>query len=189
MVAIDLMVYSILSVEWTDEFLVWNPEDFDDVTQMSIPSADVWTPDIVINEFVDVGKSPEIPYVYVNNRGRVRNYKPIQVVTACTLEIYTFPFDIQTCNLTFQSWLHTINDIELKLNRTAEEMENKDLFMNQGEWELLHVLAQPGNFSVDNKEFYAEVKFNVSLCGNNLFPFIFSTHERTFGNKVIDLVK
>lgn len=56
---------------------------------------------------VDVGKSPDIPYVYVTYDGLVRNYKPIQVVTACTLNIYNFPFDVQKCSLTFQSWLHT----------------------------------------------------------------------------------
>lgn len=56
---------------------------------------------------VDVGKSPDIPYVYVGHDGLVRNYKPIQVVTACSLNIYNFPFDVQNCSLTFQSWLHT----------------------------------------------------------------------------------
>lgn len=56
---------------------------------------------------VDVGKSPNIPYVYVHHRGEVQNYKPLQLVTACSLDIYNFPFDVQNCSLTFTSWLHT----------------------------------------------------------------------------------
>lgn len=56
---------------------------------------------------VDEGKSPVIPYVYVNSSGMVKNYKPIQVVSACDLEIYAFPFDKQNCTLTFRSWLHS----------------------------------------------------------------------------------
>lgn len=56
---------------------------------------------------VDVGKSPSIPYVYVHHQGEVQNYKPLQVVTACSLDIYNFPFDVQNCSLTFTSWLHT----------------------------------------------------------------------------------
>lgn len=55
---------------------------------------------------VDVGKSPDIPYVYVLHQGEVQNLKPIQVVTACSLDIYNFPFDVQNCSLTFTSWLH-----------------------------------------------------------------------------------
>uniref|UniRef100_A0A673K1L8 5-hydroxytryptamine receptor 3A-like n=1 Tax=Sinocyclocheilus rhinocerous TaxID=307959 RepID=A0A673K1L8_9TELE len=163
-VAIDLMVYAILNVDeknqvlttyvwyrqqWTDEFLVWDPEEFDDVKQISIPTANIWVPDILINEFVDVGKSPEIPYIYLGHTGLVRNYKPIQVVTACSLNIYNFPYDVQKCSLTFQSWLHTTKDINITLMRTPEEvMNDKSVFMNQGEWELLHVLSTYKEFNI-----------------------------------------
>ncbi|KAJ3589337.1 hypothetical protein NHX12_010182 [Muraenolepis orangiensis] len=184
-VAIDLMIYSILNVDeknqvlttyiwyrqaWTDEFLVWDPEDFDEVKQVSVPTANVWVPDILINEFVDVGKSPDIPYVYVTHEGLVSNYKPIQVVTACTLNIYNFPFDVQNCSLTFQSWLHTIKDINITLMRSPEELrEDKSLFMNQGEWELLHVLSAYKSFSLDNDDYYAEMKFHVVIRRRPLF--------------------
>uniref|UniRef100_A0A8K9Y1H9 5-hydroxytryptamine receptor 3A n=1 Tax=Oncorhynchus mykiss TaxID=8022 RepID=A0A8K9Y1H9_ONCMY len=177
MVAIDLMVYSILSVGSRPPALsriivqyaeivcsLCLPYDFEDVNQMSVPIANVWVPDILINEFVDVGKSQDIPYVYVTHYGLVRNYKPIQLVTACTLNIYNFPFDIQNCSLTFQSWLHTLNDFDLKLMRSAEELKvDKSVFMNQGEWELLHVLSKYKSFSLDNIDSYAEMKFNVSI--------------------------
>lgn len=56
---------------------------------------------------VDEGKSPPIPYVYVNSSGSVKNYRPMQVVLACSLEMYAFPFDKQNCSLTFRSWLHS----------------------------------------------------------------------------------
>ncbi|KAG5843813.1 hypothetical protein ANANG_G00154880, partial [Anguilla anguilla] len=119
---------------------------------------------------VDVGKSPDIPYVYVGNRGLVRNYKPIQVVTACSLNIYNFPFDVQNCSLTFQSWLHTINDINISLMRTPEDVRvDKNVFMNQGEWELLHVLTKYKSFSVDGNDHYAEMKFHVVIRRRPLF--------------------
>ncbi|KAI2651354.1 5-hydroxytryptamine receptor 3A [Labeo rohita] len=169
-VAIDLMVYAILNVQWIDEFLAWDPEEFDNVKQISIPTANIWVPDILINEFVDVGKSPEIPYVYVGHTGLVRNYKPIQVVTACSLNIYNFPYDVQKCSLTFQSWLHTTKDINITLMRTPEEvMNDKSVFMNQGEWELLHVLSTYKEFSIDNDDYYAEMKFHVVIRRRPLF--------------------
>lgn len=62
---------------------------------------------------MDVGKSPNIPYVYVHHQGEVQNYKPLQVVTACILDIYNFPFDVQNCSLTFTSWLHTSEYVRL----------------------------------------------------------------------------
>lgn len=61
---------------------------------------------------VDAGKSPPIPYIYVNSSGSVKNYRPMQVVLACSLEMYAFPFDKQNCSLTFRSWLHSGSDLE-----------------------------------------------------------------------------
>lgn len=63
---------------------------------------------------MDVGKSPNIPYVYVRHHGEVQNYKPLHVVTACSLDIYNFPFDVQNCSLTFTSWLHTSESLGLR---------------------------------------------------------------------------
>lgn len=48
--------------------------------------------------------------------------------------------------------------------REPEELsKDKRVFMNQGEWELLHVLSKYKNFSVDKEEYYAEMKFHVSV--------------------------
>ncbi|XP_049713455.1 5-hydroxytryptamine receptor 3A isoform X2 [Elephas maximus indicus] len=153
-----------------DEFLQWHPEDFDNITKLSIPTESIWVPDILINEFVDVGKSPNIPYVYVQQNGNVQNYKPLQVVTACSLDIYNFPFDVQNCSLTFTSWLHTIQDINISLWRKPEKVKyDRSVFMNQGEWELLGVLTQFQKFSIEASNYYAEMKFYVVIRRRPLF--------------------
>lgn len=41
-------------------------------------------------------------------------------------------------------------------------MNDKSVFMNQGEWELLHVRSKYNEFSIDNDDYYAEMKFHVS---------------------------
>ncbi|KGL88716.1 5-hydroxytryptamine receptor 3A, partial [Charadrius vociferus] len=173
-VAIDLMVYAILSVDeknqvlttyvwyrqhWTDEFLRWDPERFDNLTQISLPVESIWVPDILINEFVDVGKSPHVPYVYVSHHGEVQNLKPIQVMTACSLDIYNFPFDVQNCSLTFTSWLHHTELVKF----------DRSVFMNQGWWELLYVLSSFQEFSVKSSDSYAEMKFYVVIRRRPLF--------------------
>lgn len=52
-------------------------------------------------------KSIKTPYVYLYSTGRVFDDKPMRVVSACRLGIYTFPFDIQNCTLTFGSYLYS----------------------------------------------------------------------------------
>ncbi|XP_072518619.1 5-hydroxytryptamine receptor 3B-like [Salminus brasiliensis] len=177
-VYIDLIIQSVLDVDgqmqkvttsiwyrqiWKDEFLVWDPEEFDGITEISLSSDAIWVPDVIISEFVDEGKSPIIPYVYVNSSGTVKNYKPIQVVSACDLEIYAFPFDKQNCTLTFRSWLHSVSEVDLALWRTAEEIATDTReFMNDGEWELLSVPSHYWKMNLGDRD-YAHIQFNVLI--------------------------
>uniref|UniRef100_A0A3B3VNY2 5-hydroxytryptamine receptor 3B n=1 Tax=Poecilia latipinna TaxID=48699 RepID=A0A3B3VNY2_9TELE len=177
-VYIDLILQSVLDVDgktqsittsiwyrqiWRDEFLVWDPEDFDGITELSLSSDAIWVPDIIVTEFVEEGKSPPIPYVYVNSSGSVRNYRPIQAVLACSLEMYAFPFDKQNCSLTFRSWLHSVKEIDLALWRSAEAIAgDKREFMNDGEWELLSVPSQYWQIRQDDAD-YAQIQFNLLI--------------------------
>ncbi|KAG9265630.1 5-hydroxytryptamine receptor 3B [Astyanax mexicanus] len=178
LVYIDLIIQSVLDVDgqmqkvttsiwyrqiWKDEFLMWDPEEFDGITEISLSSDAIWVPDVIISEFVDEGKSPNIPYVYVNSSGIVKNYKPIQVVSACDLEIYAFPFDKQNCTLTFRSWLHSVSEVDLALWRSAEEIATDTReFMNDGEWELLSVPSHYWKMHLGDRD-YAHIQFNVLI--------------------------
>ncbi|XP_028277902.1 5-hydroxytryptamine receptor 3B [Parambassis ranga] len=177
-VYIDLILQSVLDVDgktqsvtasiwyrqiWTDEFLMWDPEEFDGINEISLSSDAIWIPDVIVSESVDEGKSPPIPYVYVNSSGSVKNYRPIQVVLACSLEMYAFPFDKQNCSLTFRSWLHSVQEIDLALWRSAEAIANDTReFMNDGEWELLSIPSHYWQIRHDNTD-YAHIQFNVLI--------------------------
>ncbi|XP_036047554.1 5-hydroxytryptamine receptor 3B isoform X3 [Onychomys torridus] len=184
-VYLDFCVHAVLDVDvqnqklktsiwyqevWNDEFLSWNSSLFDEIQEISLPLSAIWAPDIIINELfscvsysVDLERSPDLPYVYVNSSGTISNHKPIQVVSACSLQTYAFPFDIQNCSLTFNSMLHTVEDIDLGFLRNREDIENdKRVFLNDSEWQLLsvsstyHILrSSVGNF--------AQIRFNVVI--------------------------
>lgn len=55
---------------------------------------------------MDENTAPFVPYVYLHSNGMVHDALPVRVVSSCNLDIYTFPFDIQNCTLTFNSYLH-----------------------------------------------------------------------------------
>lgn len=55
---------------------------------------------------MDEDKSPKTPYVYLYNTGHVFDDIPLRVASTCKLGIYSFPFDIQNCSLTFGSYIH-----------------------------------------------------------------------------------
>jgi nicotinic acetylcholine receptor len=35
--------------KWKDEYLTWDPEEFDGLSQIRLPANQVWTPDLVIS--------------------------------------------------------------------------------------------------------------------------------------------
>ncbi|KPP65019.1 5-hydroxytryptamine receptor 3A-like [Scleropages formosus] len=93
---------------------------------------------------MDEDRSPKIPYVYVNSSGYVSDSRPVRVVSSCNLDIYTFPFDIQNCSLTFNSYTHVASDIRMYLEMSGEEtLQESNLVMRTvGEWELLDIKAE-----------------------------------------------
>lgn len=56
---------------------------------------------------VDDDVSQACPYVYVNHTGHIRWDRMLRLVSACNLEIFSFPFDVQNCTFTFGSYMHT----------------------------------------------------------------------------------
>ncbi|XP_008071538.1 5-hydroxytryptamine receptor 3B [Carlito syrichta] len=178
LVNLDLFVHAILDVDaqnqklktsvwyrevWNDEFLSWNSSMFDEIREISLPLSAIWAPDIIINECVDIERSPDLPYVYVNSSGTIRNSKPIQVVSACSLEIYAFPFDVQNCSLTFNSILHTVEDVDLAFLRSREDIKHdKKAFLNDSEWELLSISSTYQILQKSTGNF-AQIQFNVVI--------------------------
>ncbi|XP_011832417.1 PREDICTED: 5-hydroxytryptamine receptor 3B [Mandrillus leucophaeus] len=177
-VYLDLFVHAILDVDaenqilktsvwyrevWNDEFLSWNSSLFDEIREISLPLSAIWAPDIIINEFMDVERSPDLPYVYVNSSGTIENSKPIQVVSACSLETYAFPFDVQNCSLTFKSILHTVEDVDLAFLRSPEDIKrDKKVFFNDSEWELLSV-SSAYSILQSSAGGFAQIQFNVVM--------------------------
>lgn len=130
--------YQLVSLQfWHHDFLVWDPDECDGVTKISLPVKNLWSPDIIVYELsvpsnnytqtfdksfphfklnrdcflftysVDDDVSQACPYVHVNHTGHIRWDRMLRLVSACNLEIFSFPFDVQNCTLTFGSYMHT----------------------------------------------------------------------------------
>ncbi|XP_020558472.1 5-hydroxytryptamine receptor 3A-like [Oryzias latipes] len=148
-----LSTFLWLRLYWHNEFLVWDPEECDGVTKISLPVKELWSPDIIVYEFVDDDVSQACPYVYVNHTGHIRWDRMLRLVSACNLEIFSFPFDVQNCTFTFGSYMHTIRDVRVSPALTFKEMSaNSRRYLEaSGEWELMDILGETSilQFGVD----------------------------------------
>ncbi|XP_051980468.1 5-hydroxytryptamine receptor 3E-like [Xyrauchen texanus] len=132
-----------VSLFWNIEGLSWDPVECG-TDRISLPRKKLWMPDIVINEFMDENRAPDTNYIYVYHDGQVMDGFPFHVISSCNLDIYTFPFDIQNCTFTFNSYQHTVNDIQLYFQEPVKNtLQNSlNIMTTKGEWELVDMLAE-----------------------------------------------
>ncbi|XP_056116810.1 5-hydroxytryptamine receptor 3E-like [Rhinichthys klamathensis goyatoka] len=157
-ISLSFVLYGILDVDekaqlfdsyiwvfliWNIEGLSWDPDECG-TDRISLPRKQLWRPDIVINEFMDENKVPDTYYLYVQNTGMVMDDLPIHVISSCNMDIYTFPFDIQNCTFTFNSYKLFAVDVQLSFVEPVEETlkSSLDAMQTKGEWELVTILAE-----------------------------------------------
>uniref|UniRef100_A0A673LPK2 Uncharacterized protein n=1 Tax=Sinocyclocheilus rhinocerous TaxID=307959 RepID=A0A673LPK2_9TELE len=154
-ISVSFTLYGILDVvssnksnnsqlwTWDNQAKDWDPVKCG-TDRISIPRKQLWRPDIIINEFIDENKVPDTYYLYVEYTGKVMDDLPFHVISSCNLDIYTFPFDIQNCTFTFNSYQHTVLDVQLSFDIPVEEAfkDSLEAMTTKGEWELVDMLAE-----------------------------------------------
>ncbi|XP_035659256.1 neuronal acetylcholine receptor subunit alpha-7-like [Branchiostoma floridae] len=152
---------------WKDDDLKWNPEDYDGMTFINIPSSSVWVPDIVLTN--SAGKNHDQPEtnVIVRHDGQVTWLVTRMYKSSCHINTYYFPFDEQNCTLTFASWTYSGNEINL----THEEVPpSKSYYVDNDEWKLveIHVERHVQVYECC-PEHYPEVTYVIQIQRRSLF--------------------
>ena len=66
---------------------------------------------------------------------------PCIYLSSCAIDVQYFPFDDQNCDLVFASWSHSIDELNLKMERSAltilRESDGSAAFNDNEEWYLL----------------------------------------------------
>eukprot|EP00066_Takifugu_rubripes_P023985 XP_011613251.1 PREDICTED: 5-hydroxytryptamine receptor 3C-like [Takifugu rubripes] len=158
---LTMLIWQVL--EWDIDGLSWDVQECG-TEKVSVLRERIWVPDVHIAEFMEENKSPRTPYVYLYNTGVVFDDRPIRVVSSCKLDIYTFPFDIQNCTLTFGSYVHFASEIRMSQGSTAEDVlqESREVFETNGEWDLADIQAVPFTLSLGEDD-YSEIKYFLIL--------------------------
>ncbi|XP_015250247.1 PREDICTED: 5-hydroxytryptamine receptor 3E-like [Cyprinodon variegatus] len=163
------------TLEWKNEFTSWDPVECG-LEWIAIARDLLWVPDIVINEFMEKNSAPEVPYTYLRYDGLVYDAKPVRVVSSCSLNIYLFPFDVQNCTFTFNSYIHRSSAIQLELLGTYEQIfqASKEEMATQGEWQLVGITSERvviptlEGYSYDELRFFVAVKRHSTMYVVNL---------------------
>ncbi|XP_072042629.1 neuronal acetylcholine receptor subunit alpha-5-like [Amphiura filiformis] len=122
---------------WTDEFLTWDPAEYNGTSDIYLPSDAVWKPDITFYENVDLFfqrfKSDTV--VYVTSTGHLTWFVTTMFVSGCAIRVTWFPYDIQVCDMTFGSFGYTGKELEL-IPETGKDA-NQNRYVENGVWDMV----------------------------------------------------
>ncbi|XP_075693669.1 5-hydroxytryptamine receptor 3A-like [Rhinoderma darwinii] len=161
----SIISYIWFSMSWQNEFLSWLPDDFCGIESLFVPSDYFWKPDLYIYEMTeDDRKSPVILYYNLNNNGKISNSMPLRVISTCNLDLYKFPFDKQTCRLTFGSYVYTVKNMIMvpRANSYEVNKNSQEVFVGKGDWILVEITVQNLTYGFLNDGF-SQVIYEVTV--------------------------
>uniref|UniRef100_A0A0K0E3H4 Neur_chan_LBD domain-containing protein n=1 Tax=Strongyloides stercoralis TaxID=6248 RepID=A0A0K0E3H4_STRER len=146
-----MTVHGQLYSTWTDEFAVWNPNDFNNIRQTYARYWDIWTPDFRvansaggIYSYFDINKRTHATLVYVGaNKTKVEITPTFSIKIGCIFDFSKYPFDEQNCSIRL-FLLDPMSRLRIKiyydLNPTIHlSWGNKDNKTVISEWEFVSV--------------------------------------------------
>ncbi|KAG9259759.1 neuronal acetylcholine receptor subunit beta-2 isoform X1 [Astyanax mexicanus] len=154
-----------LTQEWNDYRLVWDPDEYDGIKKLRIPSHHIWLPDIVLYNNADgVYEVSFYSNAIVANTGDIFWLPPAIYRSACAIEVRNFPFDQQNCTLKFRSWTYDRTELDLVL---TSDFASRDDYTPSGEWDIVSL---PGRKNEDPNDLtYMDVTYDFVIKRKPLF--------------------
>jgi cation transporter family protein len=152
---------------WSDGNLVWNPDDYEGITDIAVntdPGLDnsVWVPDIYL---YNTAEKPleQLDYsrAHIYHDGSIIWSRPGIITSTCTFNLRSFPYDTQHCLFKFGSWVYHDGQMNLTIDEGSIDTSN---FQPNDGWNLANTTSTL-NFVKYSccPELYPDITFNVTI--------------------------
>ncbi|XP_071970386.1 5-hydroxytryptamine receptor 3A-like [Engystomops pustulosus] len=161
--SLTTLVQTVLA--WDTEFIQWNKTEYCDIGYLSLTKDHFWKPDIYVYEMTDTeDKSQSFLFSLLYSDGYVLDFKMMRLVTSCNINIFKFPFDRQTCNMSFGSYNYPDSDIIFVSysNSTNSYKVSKETFQSKGDWILVNITLNEDNYIL-GETVYSRVVLSITI--------------------------
>ncbi|XP_071944270.1 neuronal acetylcholine receptor subunit alpha-9-II-like [Antedon mediterranea] len=169
----EMTISGWYKMTWKDEFMLWNPEDYNNITAVFIQQSALWIPDVTLynkyemtfftvesvraeirvvdDEFERTKTSLNLKVGYT---GEVVLATPIILTSFCKMDMTYFPLDEQKCSLEFAGWVYHGSQEDVIPDTSDESTQTE--FNPNGIWNLNTVTVE-----------YIQTKYN---CCPEVYP-------------------
>ncbi|XP_074524749.1 5-hydroxytryptamine receptor 3A-like [Halichoeres trimaculatus] len=123
----------------------------------------------------------QTPYLSLRFFGDIFQRNGLVLVSTCKMRFYRFPFDTQTCSLTFKSFQHSVRHMKLIPGMTGKDIlgVTRKVMKTESEWLLMNVTVETKE--VENFGYFLSVfvytmtirRRSVLYVANFIIPILF----------------
>ncbi|XP_039266818.2 acetylcholine receptor subunit alpha-1-B-like [Styela clava] len=132
-----------LSHRWTDSRLEWNPDEYEGLQYVHLPTEDLWLPVFVLYNNADGDFAvTDFTKAKVYSNGTIDWKPPVIFSSFCEIQVANFPFDTQNCTMKIGPWTSGQDLLDM-VNSDGEVMNHKcespdiENYNENGEWKML----------------------------------------------------
>ncbi|XP_061171697.1 neuronal acetylcholine receptor subunit alpha-7-like [Saccostrea echinata] len=152
-----LVTTGFLGLSWIDDLLQWDPVNRNDIKSIFLPQNDIWKPDLVLKNgferFHELGGS--FYFLSVHNTGHILWYPYEVFETRCSIDITYFPYDKQTCKITFIVWSYSVNEVIITKSSNGISFYE---YEENSVWTMLST-----NSEIKRDAYESEISFTIEL--------------------------
>ncbi|KAI9546913.1 hypothetical protein NQZ68_022859 [Dissostichus eleginoides] len=131
-------------MKWEDPYIYWKPKHFGELDKMRVSVDLVWKPDLMFEEMIEKDKAVPNPFITINSNGFVEHVRDLMVVSTCRMQVYKFPFDVQSCTLSLKSIVYPVEELKFEVldNSTVITEWTRQMMRNEFEWLFIDMAVE-----------------------------------------------
>jgi len=117
----ELKVVGVITLQWVNTLLTWNPNTYGKIDEFVMVQNDVWHPPVTLENAMgslnELGSKKQ--KIRISPDGTCLSKIPVILAGACSVDVTYFPFDIQICSMDFMCWHYTTSEVYLSTSQSA----------------------------------------------------------------------
>ncbi|XP_070206512.1 neuronal acetylcholine receptor subunit alpha-6-like [Littorina saxatilis] len=163
-----------LEFQWTDELMVWDPDDYGNERAIFIPQKQIWVPDMTVDQYLGDASlkiGDDSLLLKVVSEGIVKWSPGLTLQTSCAVNIMYYPFDQQVCEWEVFPLMSDTRQLKFGTFRGEEGDFGQDAQQN-AEWEIVSVVTETCDFDTSSgpkSDTMSCIRYSFTLKRRSMF--------------------